>query len=80
MKKTVCVTITKEIEIDIPDELLTDDALEEFSSYMFQVASVEELFEHSGQYIARFDKSFVEGIGKVSYTELFEDVETEVLS
>lgn len=79
MKKTVRVTITKEIEIDIPDEMLTDDALEEFSSYMFQVDSVEEFFEHAGQYIARFDESFVEGIGQVRYTELFEDVETEVL-
>ena len=80
MKKTVCVTITKEIEIDIPDEMLTDDALEEFSSYMFQVDSVEELFEHAGQYIARVDRDYVEGIGQVVYTELFEDVETEVLS
>ena len=80
MKKTVCVTITKEIEIDIPDEMLTDDAPEEFSSYMYSVDSVEELFEHAGQYIARFDESFVEGVGEVSYTELFEDVETEVLS
>lgn len=80
MKKTVRVTITKEIEIDISDEMLTDDALEEFSSYMFQVDSVEELFEHAGQYIARFDESFVEGIGKVSYTEIYEDVETEVLT
>ena len=79
MKKTVRVTITKEIEIDISDEMLTDDALEEFSSYMFQVDSVEELFEHAGQYIARFDESFVEGIGQVSYTELFEDIETEVI-
>ena len=79
MKKIVRVTITKEIEIDIPDEMLTDEALEEFSSYMYSVDSVEELFEHAGQYIARFGQGFVEGIGKVGYTELFEDVETEVL-
>ena len=79
MKKTVCVTITKEIEIDIPDEMLTDDALEEFSSYMYSVDSVEELFEHAGQYVASLDMDFVEGIGKVQYTEFYEDVETEVL-
>ena len=79
MKKTVRVTITKEIEIDIPDEMLTDEALEEFSSYMFHVDSVEELFEHAGQYIARVYRDYVEGIGQVVYTELFEDVETEVL-
>ena len=80
MKKTVRVTITKEIEIDIPDEMLTDEALEEFSSYMFHVDSVEELFEHSGQYIARVDRDYVEGIGQVSYTEFFEDVETEIVA
>lgn len=78
MKKTVRVTITKEIEIDIPDEMLTDEALEEFSYYMFHVDSVEELFEHAGQYIARVDRDYVEGIGQVSYTEFFEDVETEI--
>ncbi len=79
MKKTVLVTITKEIEVDIPDEMLTDEYLEEFSSYMFYVDSADELFEHAGQYIARFDQSFVEGIGKVRYTELFEDIETEIV-
>ena len=31
------------------------------------------------QYVARFDQSFVEGIGNVGYTELLEDIETEML-
>ena len=35
MKKTILVTITKEIEVNIPDEMLTEEHLEEFSSYMF---------------------------------------------
>lgn len=78
MKKTVLVTITKEIEVDIPDEVLTDEYLEEFSSYMFYVDSVDELFEHAAQYIVRIDRDYVEGIGKVSYTELSEDIETEI--
>lgn len=80
MKKTVLVTITKEIEVDIPDEMLTEEYLEEFSSYMFHVDSVNELFEHAGQYIARIDRDYVEGIGKVSYTELLEDVTTEIVA
>ena len=80
MKKTVLVTIEKEIELDIPDEMLTDEYLKGFSSYMFPVDSIEELFEHAAQYVARFDQSFVEGIGKVSYTELFEDVTTEIIA
>ena len=79
MKKTVLVTITKEIEVDIPDEMLTEEHLEKSSSYTFPVESVEELFERAGQYVARFDQSFVEGIGNVGYTELHEHIETEVL-
>lgn len=79
MKKTVIVTIEKEIEVDIPDEMLTEEHLEKFSSYMFPVDSVDDLFEHAGQYVARFDQSFVEGIGNVGYTELHEHIETEVL-
>lgn len=80
MKKTVLVTITKEIEVCIPDEMLTEEHLEEFSSYMFPVGSVDELFEHAGQYIARIGENFVEGIGKVGYTELLEDVTTEIVA
>ena len=79
MKKTVIVTIEKEIELDIPDELLTEEHLEKFSSYMFPVDSANDLFEHAGQYVARLDRSFVEGIGNVGYTELHEHIETEVL-
>lgn len=80
MKKTVLVTITKEIEVDIPDEMFTDEYLEEFSSHMFYVDSADELFEHAAQYIARFDRNFVEGIGNVGYTELSEDIETEIVA
>lgn len=80
MKKTVIVTIEKEIEVDIPDEMLTDEYLKEFSSYMFPADSIEELFEYAAQYVARFDQSFVEGIGNVGYTELLEDIETEIVA
>ena len=80
MKKTVIVTIEKEIELDIPDEMLTEEHLEEFSSYMFPVDSVDDLFKHTGQCVARFDQSFVEGIGNVGYTELFEYITTEIVA
>lgn len=80
MKKTVLVTITKEIEVDIPDEILTDEALEEFSSYMFHVDSVDELFKYAAGYVARFDRGFVEGIGNVDYTEVIEDVTMEIVA
>ena len=65
--------------MDIHDEMLTEEHLEEFSSYMFPVDSVDDLFKHAGQFVARFDQSFVEGIGNVGYTELHEHIETEVL-
>ena len=65
MKKTVIVTITKEIEADIPDDMLTEEHLEKFSSYTFPVDSVEDLLERAGQYVARIDQSFVEGIDHV---------------
>ena len=47
--------------------------------------SIEELFEHAAPYVARFDQSFVdqsfvEGIGNVGYTELLEDIETEIVA
>lgn len=80
MKKTVLVTITKEIEVDIPDEMLTEDALLEFSSSMYKVNQIEDLFAHAAQYVVRIDRDYVEGIGKVSYTELFEDVTTEIIA
>lgn len=80
MKKTVLVTITKEIEVDIPDEMLTEDVLIEFSSSMYKVDQIEDLFAHAAEYVARFDRSFVEGIGNVSYTELLEDIETEIVA
>ena len=60
--------------------MLTEEYLEEFSSYMFYVDSSDELFEHAAQYIARNDRNFVEGIGNVSYTELLEDIETEIVA
>ena len=47
---------------------------------MFYVDSADELFEHAAQYIARNERSFVEGIGNVSYTELLEDVTTEIVA
>ena len=80
MKKTVLVTITKEIEVCIPDEMLTEDALFDFISSMHKVEQIEDLFFHAASCIARFDQSFVEGIGNVSYTELLEDIETEIVA
>ena len=79
MKKTVIITIEKEIEVEIPDEMLTEEHLEKFSSYMFPVDSVEELFEHAAQYVARFDQSFVEGIGHVGILNFLKTLKRRLL-
>lgn len=78
MKKTVCVTITKEIEIDIPDDMLTEEAVKEFSSTVFKVRDNDELFHYAASYVARNDDSFVEGLGTIKYKETYEDVHTEI--
>ena len=80
MKKTIRITITKEIEVCIPDEMLTEEVLIEFSSSVYKVNQIEDLFAHAARYTARFDRNFVEGIGNVSYTELLQDIEAEVVA
>lgn len=75
MKKTFEVIITKEIEVDIPDELLTEEALEEFNAMITAGSTWEDYWKHAAQYVARLDHSFVEGIGQIGYTELYEEVE-----
>lgn len=77
MKKQFIVTITKEIELEIPDELLTEDHILDFSEVMYPISSEEEYWEHAAQYVARTDHAFVEGIGQIDYREIYEDVEVE---
>ncbi|WP_103018149.1 hypothetical protein [Alicycliphilus denitrificans] len=88
-KKTVLVTITKEIEVEIKNDMLTPEALAEFSKFFYEACSPDEMFANAAQQIARFEPSFVEGLGPcrpahskddavVRYQEISEDVEAEV--
>lgn len=79
MKKTFEVVITKQIEIDIPDELLTEESLEEFCDMIAPGSDWDDYWEHVAQYVARLDHSFVEGVGQVDYREIDEDVEVTEL-
>lgn len=89
MKKTVTVTIDKEIDIELPDDLLTPEALQEFSSSIFEITTVNELFEHTAAQLALHGAHFVEGVGMLrladSQTPLptfcvtYEAVDAEVL-
>lgn len=77
MKRTVNVTITKELEIWIPDELLTEDEIQMFCESMWDIDGPDDLFAYAATQIAQFDDGRVEGLGYVAYKENFSDVETE---
>lgn len=47
MKKTVVVTQVKTLEIEIPDEILDEGAVERFSRHIFEIDSIDEIFEHT---------------------------------
>lgn len=65
MKKTVTVVIEKEIEIAIPDELCSQEVIDEFSEFMFPIESADDLFEYVAAQIAMHGATFVEGVGLV---------------
>lgn len=94
MKAKVIVTITKEIEVEIPDSELTPCKLEEFSKYMFKVDVPEDLMKYAAEQIAQNEGIFfIEGLGeacisyarpaikeqsKVVYNTLSVDLDSEV--
>ena len=61
MKKTVVLELT--YEIDIADDLLTEEALEEFSESIFKVKTPKEIFAYVAIQISNHGNHFVEGIG-----------------
>jgi hypothetical protein len=83
-KKTMRVTITKEIEVEINEWLAA------FTETMFEIEGPVEMFGYVAGHIARFGNSFIEGVGpastryavapanaRVLWRELSEDVEAE---
>ena len=71
MKKTVRVTIEKEFEIELKDEVLTPEFIKEFESYMWELDGTlerqqKELFEYAARQIALYDLDFIEGLGKTA--------------
>jgi len=69
MKKTVRVTIEKEYEIELTPEVLTQEFIDEFESYMFELSGEdleekqESLFKFAATQ-AGYNPSFIEGLGK----------------
>lgn len=52
MKKTVEVITRETYEIEIPDEILGPGSVEKFSKYMWDIDSIDGIFEHAAYNIA----------------------------
>ena len=81
--KIVTVTTTRTFGVSVDKEVLTKEAMKEFSSYMFDVNHEDSLYGYIGASLQdREDIEFIEGIGekkaKWSSELLEEDVEVEV--
>lgn len=69
MKKTVAVTMTFDVELNIADSCLTPEFINRFESYMFDVdGQPEGIFEHVAvQFAQQSDPDFVEGVGRAEW-------------
>jgi hypothetical protein len=70
MKKTVRVTITKDIEIDIDDDCLTEEAIIGFEGCMFDLdeygdvnKKIENLFCYTAKEVFDTNSTFIVGVG-----------------
>ncbi|MFZ2992560.1 MAG: hypothetical protein WA061_02480 [Microgenomates group bacterium] len=65
-KIKVEVVQTKEIEVELDDEIITDEFNADFRKYFYPFYDLEDHAEHLAQFRARFeDESFIEGYGHV---------------
>lgn len=58
MKKTVTVEMSKTFEIEIPDEILGAEAVKKFSEYLYEIQSIEEIFEYVAYNIIQGNDGF----------------------
>lgn len=63
-KYKALVTIEKEIEIEVNTDIVNDEFLANFSSYMWGVDTVYEIVEHVAHQASHFEGSFIEGVGE----------------
>lgn len=79
MKKTVVVTVVKTLEIEIPDEILDPGAVERFSQYIYDIDSIDEIFEHTAYNIVNGNVGYtVDYIGLLGEKgQLFDGVEAD---
>ena len=77
MKRKFTCTITRVLEIEIPDSEINEETLETFCTRIQPNADWHDIWDHAAQYIARTDDEFVEGIGRVPFKVIYEDIEVE---
>lgn len=67
MKKFKCtVTRTDEYEVEIDENIINEEWMEHFRSYMYDFDELSEHAEHLAQFQARFgEHDFIEGYGHV---------------
>ncbi|BEV09330.1 hypothetical protein [Methylophilus sp. DW102] len=70
-KRTVLVTIEKELEIEFTPAVLGDmteqEYLEHFSRYLWQVESMDDVFKYAAEVAAKFGSGLThDGLGLVS--------------
>lgn len=63
-KFKVNVTVEKEIEIEVNTDIINEEFMENFSSYMWSVDDIEEIVEHVSHQTATRDGYFIEGVGE----------------
>lgn len=91
MKKFKCtVERTDEYIIEFEENVINDDFLKGFSSYITHVSDHSELAEHIASFRARFGEGFIEGIGRplqngkrppfADETELIQAINIKVIS
>jgi hypothetical protein len=78
VKKTIEVTQTTTVEVDVPDEMLTPESLAEFSKFMFPIENSEQMLLHVAKQVVRHNISFVEGVGDVVFIEQDYDVSAQI--
>jgi hypothetical protein len=79
MKKLIEVTRISVLEVDVPDELLTDKSLSKFSKFMFEVKSPEQMLLHAAKHAAHFESSNLEGLGDFSFAEQHVEITAQII-
>ncbi len=93
LKKKILVTITKEILVEIPDEMLTDENIEEWNTSLWTINGGDDIAKYAAEITAHHDGGGnFDGIGvlgrydsiylpapDVKFKILYEETEADIL-